>query len=305
MSSSSVNATSVILYPDSFGKAVAKNVLVVAVGITIVYINASLIHTFSRHQIFNTNPRYILFIHMVVNDMMQLILAISLFVISYTIKQLSISICSVLVLVTLFTGENTPLNLACMAAECYIAICMPLRHAQIWTVRRTNWLIGLMWMTSLVSVLPDLFITLATKPLEFFHSRVFCVRETAFPNPLSIKKRDYTYYVYLVIVWIIIFYTYFKILFTAKTASKSSKKARNTILLHAVQVLLCTTTYAAPQLNQFILQTFPQNQTDSLFASFIIVQILPRSISPIIYGVRDNTMRKYLKRYLFCKVRTP
>lgn len=51
MSSSSVNATSVILYPDSFGKAVAKNVLVVAVGITIVYINASLIHTFSRHQV--------------------------------------------------------------------------------------------------------------------------------------------------------------------------------------------------------------------------------------------------------------
>lgn len=256
-------------------------------------------------QIFYMNPRYILFIHMVVNDMIQLILAISLFVISYTIRQLSVSICSILVLVTLFTSENTPLSLACMAVECYIAVCMPLRHAQIWTIRRTHLLIGFMWMTSLVSVLPDLFITLATEPLEFYHSRVFCVRETAFPNPIAIKKRDYTYYVYLVIVWLIIFYTYFKILFTAKTASKSSKKARNTILLHAVQVLLCTTTYAAPQLNEFILKTFPKDQADSLFASFIIVQILPRSISPIIYGVRDNTMRKYLKRYLLCNVRAP
>ncbi|MEQ2174851.1 hypothetical protein GOODEAATRI_011965, partial [Goodea atripinnis] len=150
--------------------------------------------------IFNMNPRYILFIHMVVNDMIQVTLAISLFMISYTIYKLHVSVCCILVLLTLFTTENTPLNLACMVMECYIAICMPLRHVQTCTVKRTLMLVGLIWATGLLSVLPDLFITLATEPLDFFHS-----------------------------------------------------------------------------------------------------QVMPRSISPIIFGVRDNMFRKYLKRYVSCK----
>ncbi|XP_023248854.1 olfactory receptor 51Q1-like [Seriola lalandi dorsalis] len=302
MNVSSANVTVSDWEADSFSKALTKNVIVVVLGISINYINAGLIHTFRKHQIFYTNPRYILFIHLVVNDMTQVTLTIILFVISYTIYKLNVSICCTFILLALFTTENTPLNLACMAVECYIAICVPLRHMQICTVKRTLMLIGLIWTTSMLSVLPDLFITLATEPLDFFHSRVFCLRQTVFPNPLIIKKRDLTYTVFLVIVWLVIFYTYFRILFTAKTASKDAKKARNTILLHGFQLLLCMATYTTPLLKDALRQWFPKNYTDSLFATYIIVQILPRSISPIIYGVRDNTFRKYLKRYLLCKV---
>uniref|UniRef100_A0A3B4WUM6 G-protein coupled receptors family 1 profile domain-containing protein n=1 Tax=Seriola lalandi dorsalis TaxID=1841481 RepID=A0A3B4WUM6_SERLL len=302
MNVSSANVTVVIEYRDSFSKAVTKNVIVVVLSISINYINAGLIRTFRKHQIFYTNPRYILFIHLVVNDMTQVTVSIILFVISYTIYKLNVSICCIFIVFTVFTTENTPLNLACMAVECYIAICLPLRHMQICTVKRTLMLIGLIWTTSMLSVLPDLFITLATEPLDFFHSRVFCLRETVFRNPLIIKKRDITYIIYLVIVWFVIFYTYFKVLFTAKTASKDAKKARNTILLHGFQVLLCMATYAEPLLKHALHLWFPKNYTDSLFATYIIVQILPRSISPIIYGVRDKTFRRYLKRNLLCTV---
>ncbi|KAG7494689.1 hypothetical protein JOB18_035888 [Solea senegalensis] len=82
------------------------------------------------------NPHYILFIHLVVNDMTQVMLTIILFIISYTIYKLHVSICCILVLLALFTTENTPLNLACMAVE-YIAICFPLHHVQICTIKRT------------------------------------------------------------------------------------------------------------------------------------------------------------------------
>ena len=253
-------------------------------------------------QIFYRNPRYILFFHLVVNDMTQVTLTIILFVISYTIYKLSVSLCCILILLTVLTTENTPLNLACMAMECYIAVCFPLRHVQICTVKRTLTLIGLIWATSILSALPDLFITLAKEPLNHFRSRVFCLRETAFPNPHIIMKRDTTYIIYLVIVWLVILYTYFKILFTAKTASKDAKKARNTILLHGFQVLLCMATYVAPRLLGVLKKWFPESYVDSLFATYIIVQVLPRCISPIIYGVRDNTFRTYLKKYLLCKV---
>ncbi|KAG7494894.1 odorant receptor 131-2-like [Solea senegalensis] len=303
MNASSANMTVVLQYRDSFTKAVTKNVIVVVLGISINYINAGLIHTFRKHQIFYTNPRYILFIHLVVNDMIQVTLAIILFVISYTIYKLNVSLCCIFILLTLITTENTPLNLACMAVECYIAICFPLRHAQICTVKRTWMVIGLMWATSLLSVLPDLFITLATEPLDFFHSKVFCLRQTVFPNPLIVKKRDVTYVVFLVMVWLVIFYTYFRILFTVKSARKDASKARNTIMLHGFQLLLCVTAYVGPQFKNALLLWFPKNYTDSLFATYVIIQMLPRSISPIIYGVRDKTFRSYLKQHLMCKVR--
>ncbi|XP_032365874.1 odorant receptor 131-2 [Etheostoma spectabile] len=299
---SSVNVTVVLQYRDSFTKAVIKNVIVVVLGIFINYINAGLIHTFRKHQIFYMNPRYILYIHLVVNDMIELTVTVMLFVISYTVYQINVSICSIFILFAISTTENTPLNLACMAVECYIAICVPLRHVQICTIKRTLMLIGLIWATTMFSALADLFITLATEPRDYFHSRLFCLTKTVFPNPIIIKKRDITYSVFLVLVWITIFYTYFRILFTAKTASKDAKKARNTILLHGFQVLLCMATYAEPPLKEALLRWFPMNYTDSLFSCYIIIQVLPRSISPIIYGMRDKTFRKYLKKYLICKI---
>ncbi|XP_029288142.1 odorant receptor 131-2-like [Cottoperca gobio] len=302
MNASSPNLTVVLQYRDSFTKAVTKNVIVVVIGISINCINACLIHTFCKHQIFYMNPRYILFIHLVVNDMIQVTLSVILFVISYTIYKINVSVCCTFILVTLITTENTPLNLASMAVECYVAICLPLRHVQICTIPRILMLIGLIWTTSMLSVFPDLFITLTTEPLDFFHSRVFCVRQNVFPDPLILKKRDITYSVYLVIIWITIFYTYLIIMFTAQTASKDAKKARNTILLHGFQLLLCMLSYVAPQFRDALLQWFPKSYTDSFFAFYIIIQILPRSISPIIYGIRDKTFRMYLKRYLLCKM---
>ncbi|XP_051804679.1 odorant receptor 131-2-like [Acanthochromis polyacanthus] len=302
MNVSSANVTVVIEYRDSFSKAVVKNVIVVVLGISINYINAALIQTFRKHQIFYMNPRYILFIHLVINDMIQVTLTVLLFLISYTLYKIHISVCCSIILIALFTTENTPLNLACMAVECYVAICIPLRHSQICTVKRVLMLIGLIWATTVLSVLPDLFVTVATEPLEYFSSYVFCLRETAFPNPHLTKKRDITYVVYLVMVWFVIFYTYFKIVFTAKSASGDAKKARNTILLHGFQVLLCMTAYTIPFVLTAVQQWFPKNFSDVLFAFYITVQVLPRSISPIIYGIRDKTYRKYLKRHMFCRV---
>ncbi|XP_042338432.1 odorant receptor 131-2-like [Plectropomus leopardus] len=251
-------------------------------------------------QIFYINPRYVLFIHLVFNDTIQVTVTIMLFVISYVLYKINVSVCCILVLISLFTTENTRLNLACMAVECYIAICLPLRHVQICTVKKTLKLIGLIWATSMLMALPDLFITLATEPLDFFGSKVFCTEQSVFPNPFIIKKRTIIYSVFLVLVWITIFYTYFRILFTAKAASKDAKKARNTILIHGLQLLLSMASYVEPVLKEALLKWFPKNITDSLFACYVFVQVLPRSISPVIYGVRDKTFRKYLKGYVLC-----
>lgn len=234
--------------------------------------------------------------------MMQLLLSTLLHIISYAFYTINVSFCLMLLIVTILTTLNTPMNLAGMAVECYIAICIPLRHAQICTVKKTYILIGLIWVVSACSILPDLFILLATEPLQFFHSRLFCARDYVFRSTYSLKKRNASHIVCFVLVWLTLVYTYFRILFIAKEATVDIKKARNTILLHGFQLLLCMLTYVRHMFEQGLLYLFPKQYLAVRFASYIIVQILPRSISPIIYGLRDQAFRRYVRRYLLCKV---
>lgn len=236
--------------------------------------------------------------------MMQLALSTFLHIISYILYTVSVPFCLILLIITILATLNTPLNLACMAVECYIAICFPLRRGQICTIKKTYILIGLIWVASSFSILPDLFILLATEPLHFFHSRVYCARDYVFRSSYSLKKRDVSHIICLVLVWLTLLYTYFSILFAAKEASVDIKKARNTILLHGFQLLLCMLTYVRPMFQRGLLYLLPTKYRETRFAIYVIVQILPRFVSPIVYGLRDQTFRRYMRRYLPCKVST-
>ncbi|XP_029286679.1 odorant receptor 131-2-like [Cottoperca gobio] len=307
MNLSLVNGSSAVTrnQRDDFTAAVTNNVIVTALCLSINYINGTLVHTFRKHQIFNTNPRYILFIHLVVNDMVQLILSTLLHIISYALHTISVPFCLILLIASILTTLNTPLNLAGMAVECYVAICIPLRHGQICTARNTYVLIALIWCASALSILPDLFLLLATEPLSFFHSEVICDRDMVFRSSYSLKKRDASHILCLVLVWLTLLYTYFRILFAAKGATADIKKARNTILLHGFQLLLCMLMYLRPMFIQGLLYLVPKQYLAIRFARFawyVIVQILPRFVSPIVYGLRDQNFRRHMRRYLLCKV---
>nr|XP_046241237.1 odorant receptor 131-2-like [Scatophagus argus] len=290
------NVTTAVNYWDTVGQVIIQNVIVLVLGFIINYISATMVHTFNQHHIFRLKPRFILFIHMVVNDMIQLTTSISLYILA-AFKTIYVSLCCLIILPAILTTQNTPLNLAFMAVECYIAVCIPLRYNYICTVRRTYIVIGTIWTLSSLSVLPDVFILLATEPVEFLHSRRYCSRDTVFRSAYSLKKRDASHIAFLIVVWLTLFYTYFRILFVAKGAEANAKKARNTLLLHGFQVMLCMVTYVQPML----IQVFTNIGITGRYMHFIIYvinQMLPRLISPIIYGLRDKTFRKYHKKYL-------
>ncbi|XP_026162045.1 odorant receptor 131-2-like [Mastacembelus armatus] len=303
-SSDTYNVSGSLNYRESSATAVIKTVIVLALGLIINYINGSLIHTFRKHQIFNMNPRYILFIHLVVNDTIHLATTISLFVFSYVFYRINTCFCCVIITFAIFTTLNTPLNLAVMAVECYIAICLPLHHTRLCTIKRIYILIGWIWAMSATSTLPDVFIILATEPAQLFSTTIFCERENLFRHPIILKKRDVSYTIYLIGVWLTLFYTYFKIFFAARAAKKSAdedtKKARNTILLHGFQLMLSMLTFVGYMLLKALTYWFPQHYVHVVFVCYIIIQILPRLVSPIVYGLRDKTFRQHLKKYLLC-----
>uniref|UniRef100_A0A3B4B9Y8 G-protein coupled receptors family 1 profile domain-containing protein n=1 Tax=Periophthalmus magnuspinnatus TaxID=409849 RepID=A0A3B4B9Y8_9GOBI len=300
--SSAQNGTAVVRYSDSFSTIIAKNVTVVLLGISINYLNGTLIYTFRKHQVFNHNPRYILFIHLVVNDMIQLTTAITLFVCTYVFFTINTFLCCFILSFVVFTSLNTPLNLAVMAVECYIAVCFPLQHPQLCNIKNIYIVIGCMWALSILSFLPDIFFLAATEPVLSL-STVFCEPSQLFRNPIMIKKKEVTYSVYFVSVWLVLTYTYVQIFLvarSAKTPNSDAKKARNTILLHSFQVLLCMLTYVFSTVQQLILILFPRIYIHFMFVWYILLQILPRFLSPIVYGLRDNMFRKHLKKHLSC-----
>ncbi|KAJ8358581.1 hypothetical protein SKAU_G00151060 [Synaphobranchus kaupii] len=287
----------------TFEVVVTRNAIVLMLCISINYINGTLVHTFFRHEIFRENPRYILFIHLVLNDMIQLTIAALLNLITYIWFKINVSFCCFLLMFAISTTQNTPLNLAGMAIERYIAVCNPLRHAQLCTVNRTYILIAIIWALGAAAILPDLFVLLVTEPNEFFHSAIFCHRDPLFRQDFMKKKSIISHITYLSFVWFILVFTYFKILFAAKAVNADAKKARNTILLHGAQLIMSMLTYVGPSLDTVFKYTFPSHFPQLRFASYLIIHILPRFLSPILYGLRDQSFRKYFKMYLLCNVK--
>ncbi|CDQ78794.1 unnamed protein product [Oncorhynchus mykiss] len=290
---------------DNFNDAFIKNFTTIALGVIINYINGTFVYIFFKSHVFYSDPRYILYIHLVINDMIMLSFAVMLQVITYVLPYgLNMFVCCMMLVITSTTNRNSPLNLAGMAIERYIAVCKPLHHIQICTVRRTYILICLIWSVAVIPALSDIIIVLATKPFTIFSTGVLCYNNAVYGSPYHEATSTAVHIVNLSFVFLTLFVTYFKVLFAAKAAitdPASARKARNTILLHGVQLLFCMLGYITPLTNMILLSLFPNKRTTILFSNFLFTNVLPRLLSPVIYGLRDQKFAKYMRVYYSCK----
>ncbi|CAN9512586.1 unnamed protein product [Ophioblennius macclurei] len=306
LSSHARNASDALQSQDP-KSSVTKMVVVLILGLVINYINSTLLHTFRKHQIFYLNPRYVLFIHLVVNDMIQLTTSIGLVMLGNVFYRINVLLCCLVLTFAICATFNTPLNLAVMALECYVAVCFPLRHAQLCTVRRTYALIGCVWLLNVASVAADVVLNVATEPERLAPDKaIYCENNNLFRHPVSLRKREVSYVVFMMAVWLTIFYTYVNIFLAARaakearTASGDAKKARNTILLHGFQVLLSMLTYVTHHIVRGLISLFPRHFSEVIFVVYVVVHVFPRLVSPVVYGLRDKTFKRYLRRYLLC-----
>ncbi|XP_064824023.1 odorant receptor 131-2-like [Oncorhynchus masou masou] len=258
---------------DNFNDAFIKNFTTIALGVIINYINGTFVYIFFKSHIFYSDPRYILYIHLVINDMIMLSFAVMLQVITYALPYgLNMFVCCMMLVITSTTNRNSPLNLAGMAIERYIAVCKPL--------------------------LSDIIIVLATKPFTIFSTGVLCYNYAVYGSPYHDATSTAVHIVNLSFVFLTLFVTYFKVHFAAKAAitdPASARKARNTILLHGVQLLFCMLGYITPLTNMILLSLFPNKRTTILFSNFLFTNVLPRLLSPVIYGLRDQKFAKYMR----------
>ncbi len=267
------------------------------------FVNSVMFFTLRSKRVFHETPRYILFGHMLMNDSVLLLLTTIMFTMGSYYLQVTRAICTLLVFISYCTFRNAPLTLALMSLERYVAICYPLRHCNIATPKRTGIAIGIIWLLSSINIITDIILVLIINP-SLFIEVLFCTQEQLFLFKWQLDKYQGFDVLYFVFVAVIIIFTYISIMITARSISSdkdSAKKALKTVLLHLIQLGLCLTSFLYATINKAI---YTVSDSSSLFINlrylnFLIILMLPRCLSPLIYGMRDEALWPLFK-YYFC-----
>ncbi|XP_055070006.2 odorant receptor 131-2-like [Misgurnus anguillicaudatus] len=290
---------------DRYAEYFVRSFIVVVLGIIINSVNGLFVFTFFRSSIFYNDPRYILYIHLVMNDMLMVFQTVILFVMAYAWSNVPLPFCIILLTIASTTHKNTPLTLAGMAIERYIAICKPLHHPQICTVRRTYILISLIWCIGFIPALADFFLFLIVFPLSVLFKATLCTVANVYSSPYHEMMSKFLLGLYTSAVWLILVLTYCKVLVTARRANtdkSSAKQAQSTILLHGLQLMLCMLSYITPLIDRIYAPLLPFEQKKFVFFDYILTNMMPRLLSPLIYGIRDKHFYKHMKGHFTCRL---
>ncbi|XP_017553977.1 odorant receptor 131-2-like [Pygocentrus nattereri] len=286
------------------GGSITKLVIAVLLPLSSVYVNCIMLYSLQSKRVLKESPRYILFAHMLFNDSVNLILTSLMYVLALAFLKLAKAVCSLILFISTTTFLNAPLNLAVMSLERYVAICFPLRHAEIATQKRTYIAICFVWLFGSANILTDIIFAAVMDP-NFFYMQMYCSREQIFIKPWQLDLYNGCNIFYFVSVTVIIIFTYISIMITARSMSSnkdSAKKAHRTVLLHLIQLGLCLTSFVYGSIERALyLMAGSDNVVFKTmrYVNFLFVLILPRCLSPLIYGLRDDAVRPLFK-YYFC-----
>uniref|UniRef100_A0A3B1JT82 G-protein coupled receptors family 1 profile domain-containing protein n=1 Tax=Astyanax mexicanus TaxID=7994 RepID=A0A3B1JT82_ASTMX len=271
---------------------ITKLTVVLLMSLFFIYLNMIMLYSLMSKRVFIETPRYILFAHMLLNDSIHLLFTAVLYCVGLALLKLVIVACALTVFVSSTTFRNAPLNLAVMSLERYIAICFPLRHAEIATRKRTYLAIVLIWSFGSINFMIDLFYRIVMDP-NILTTHILCTREALFLKAWQLDVFSALNILYFVGVSLIIIFTYLSIMISARSVSSnkdSATKAHRTVLLHFVHAI----ERAAAMLGNSSLYL------DVRYLAFLFILVLPRCMSPLIYGLRDNALKPLFIYYFRC-----
>ncbi|KAM4796224.1 odorant receptor 131-2-like [Rhinophrynus dorsalis] len=239
--------------------------------------------------------RYTLFAHMLINDTVNLFVSLFLFTAAVHIIYLPVPICCIMATFSTASFLVTPYNLAVMSLERYIAICYPLRHFLFCNGQRCRTAIWMMWAVGIIPIIFDFIVMSSTVEKSFFSITVLCYWSSLSKHPVQNTMRSIILIFSFTTVGLIIFYTYVQVMLVSRkigSRTSSASKAGKTVMLHAFQLLLCMTSFTSA-----FTETYFKEYYELLpLTNFILFLYLPRVISPLIYGIRDEVFRKSIRK---------
>ncbi|XP_048086130.1 odorant receptor 131-2-like [Alosa alosa] len=281
-----------------------KMFLILLTHVLFIYINVVMMVTLRSKAVFRETARYILFGHMLLSDTLHLCVGLVLYLMGAFYVTLVRAACAFLVLLSATTFTVAPLNLAVMSLERYVAVCFPLRHCQMATPARTRLAIHLVWAAGCANVLTDVCFLFLSEP-AFYLAPAICTIEQLLLWPWQGTKAVVLNVLLFLTTALLLLYTYVAILVEARSASSdkaSAHKALRTVLLHALQLGLSLMSFLYVLLES-LASRLPFTVYQQLrFLNFLLVLILPRCLSSLVYGLRDEAFKPLFKQhFLFFK----
>ncbi|XP_018543932.1 odorant receptor 131-2-like [Lates calcarifer] len=274
-----------------------------------LFINGTMLFTLRSKPVFRETSRYILLYNLLFADTAQMALSQLLYLLAACRVKLTYPVCGVLSMLADLTNEVSPFTLMVMSLERYVAVCYPLRHATIITIRNTAVAIIVVWAFSSLNVLTRVVLLLEFpfKDLESLQMKDFCSDIAMLIGSMSdLYDKAYTCFLFISAT-VAITSSYVGVMIAARSASTdkaSARKARNTLLLHLVQLgLSLSATIYNPILIGVsrIVTRIVFVRVQNVF--YVCIFIFPRCLSSLIYGIRDQTIRPALMYHLCCRLK--
>ncbi|XP_030256856.1 odorant receptor 131-2-like [Sparus aurata] len=271
-----------------------------------LYINFLLILTFFKKKSFYTISRYILFAVTLLSDSFLLLISNVQFLLSYFNFTVQVWLCISISAMVILYSMVTPVTLTAMTLERYVAICMPLRHAELCSEHiHVHCILIIHGISSLpcIAVFSSFF---ASASLSSYKQHKICSPQMYMLHRWQDHMWSTVQQFYFLIMVIIIVFCYVKIMKVAKTASgdnkKSTWKGLRTVILHGFQLLLCLIQLWIPFIESYVLEINLSLFINVRFFNYVMFYLTPKCLSPLIYGLRDDIFFHALKKYAFLDV---
>ncbi|KAM9732839.1 odorant receptor 131-2-like [Menidia menidia] len=291
------------LVAGSFQRQISNQLIIVQfLVIMFLCINILLIVTYSKKECFHSSARYILFALLLISDTFMLIMSDFLLILTSIELAMHVWLCTIISVVVLLYSKVTPVTLTVMTLERYVAVCLPLQHAELCSTRNTTHCILIIHGISFVYSIVIFSMFLAPASHSFIKSRRICSVEMFILYSWQDQVRFAMNLSYFLVMCILIIFCNGKIMRVAKAASgeskKSSQKGLQTVVLHAFQMLLCLFRFWCPFIEAAVLQIDFHLFLQLRYANYIMFTLTPRCLSSLIYGLRDETFVLALKNYI-------
>lgn len=293
-----VNGTS-----DRSLTVIVKVCVVIPIFSIFLYFIILMLHTFASHRHFLESPRYILFTYMLANDTLQLLTSVLLFLFIMAQVNFALVFCAPLLFFSTATFLNTPLILAVMSLERYVAIFYPMRRPTAWRADRIWVIILAIWLLSCLQPGVDFILSKPRSASDVLTTPVMCKTSVLNVSPAQMLFKVVLNAFFFTIVAAVIVFTYARILLGTRTMRQdraSVTKALHTVLLHGFQLLLSTSSFTIPFTDHLIVLHVGWLREHMSFLTYVSFVIMPRVLSPLIYGLRDETLRKHMRRSPLC-----
>ncbi|XP_024117018.1 odorant receptor 131-2-like, partial [Oryzias melastigma] len=299
------NFTSELLY-ENFLKTLIFSIMSTVPSCVFLFINGTMLFTLRSKPVFRETCRFILLFNLLLADTVQLAQSQVQFLLSVCRVRLVYSLCIILSMLANLTTGISPLTLVLMPLEQYVAVCYPLRHASIITVRNTAAAVIAVWAVSSLNNLTRVLLFLKF-PFEKMELYDVCSNIALILGVLTAEyDRAYTC-VLFVSAGVAVTSSYVGVIVAAKSASTDkalARKARHTLLLHLVQLGLSLSS----TINNPLIIALSKVLTRMAFlwiqnVFYVTFIIFPRCMTSLIYGLRDQTIRPVLLYHLSCRLK--